>query len=208
MKKYNLLVFDWDGTLVDSGKLVIEAALRCAADFGCTLPDQVQQYFGLDLLTIHRRLFAQVKYSDFYERFHQYCNEEKLADYFFPGALATLRYLKAQKFTLAIATNKPRAKLDLALQIADIKDFFAATRCPDDGMPKPHPDMLLSLLDELQYSPQEVLMIGDTTFDMEFAQNATVDALAVCYGHHKKEQLASFAPIGFLEDIQELQKIL
>lgn len=208
MKKYDLLVFDWDGTLVDSGKLVVKSAFQCAADFGCTLPKQIHQYFGLDLLTIHRQLFSPVKYSDFYERFHQYCNEEKLAAYFFTGALATLRYLKAQGFTLAIATNKPRAKLELALQMADIKDIFAATRCPDDGMPKPHPDMLLSLLDELQYNPKDVLMIGDTTFDMEFAQNAKVDALAVCYGHHKKEQLAPFAPIGFLDDIQELQTIL
>lgn len=210
MKNYKLLVFDWDGTLVDSGGLVVESARKCAVDLGCVMPEaaEIYKYFGLDLPTIQQQLFPTVNYDVFYEKFHQYCNEEQLASYFFTGAIATLNHLKAQGFTLAIATNKPRAKLEMALNIAEIKNFFAATRCPDDGLPKPHPAMLITLLDELMYNPEDVLMIGDTTFDMQFAQNAKVDALAVCYGHHKKEQLAEFNPVGFVEDIQDLKEIL
>ena len=109
---------------------------------------------------------------------------------------------------MAIATNKSRARLEIALDMAKIKNLFATTRSPEDGFPKPHPDMLITLLDELMYDPKDTLMIGDTIFDMQFAQNAKVDALAVCYGHHKKEQLAAFNPVGFIEDIQDLKEIL
>lgn len=210
MKKYSLLVFDWDGTLVDSSGLVVESAQRAASDLGYVVPKEaeIRQYFGLSLETIQQRLFPDANYKIFYEVFHRYCNEEKLAAYFFAGAINTLTYLKEQGFTLAIATNKPRARLEMALNMANINHLFSATRSPDDGFPKPHPDMLTTLLDELLYEPKDALMIGDTTFDMQFAQNAKVDALAVCYGHHKKEHLAAFNPIGFIDDIKDLKNIL
>lgn len=210
MKNYNLLVFDWDGTLVDSSGLVVESAQKAALDLGYAVPSatEISKHFGLSLETIQQQLFPNANYAVFYEVFHRYCNEEKLATYFFPGAVETLTHLKEQGFTLAIATNKPRARLEIALNMAKITNLFAATRSPDDGFPKPHPDMLITLLDELMYEPKDALMIGDTTFDMQFAQNAKVDALAVCYGHHKKEQLAAFNPVGFVEDIQDLKEIL
>jgi len=210
MKNYSLLVFDWDGTLVDSSGLVVESAQKAALDLGYAIPEEaeIRKYFGLSLETIQQQLFPEANYRIFYEVFHRYCNEEKLAAYFFTGAIETLTYLKEQGFTLAIATNKPRARLEMALNMAKINHLFVATRSPDDYFPKPHPDMLTTLLDELMYEPKDALMIGDTTFDMQFAQNAKVDALAVCYGHHKKEQLAAFNPVGFVEDIEDLKNIL
>jgi phosphoglycolate phosphatase len=210
MKNYSLLVFDWDGTLVDSSGLVIESTQKVASDLGYAIPDaaKIGKHLGLGLEQIQQQLFPEANYAVFYEVFHRYCNEEKLATYFFPGAIETLTHLKEHGFTLAIATNKPRARLEIALNMAKIKNLFSATRSPDDGFPKPHPDMLITLLDELMYEPKDALMIGDTIFDMQFAQNAKVDVLAVCYGHHKKEQLAAFNPVGFVEDIQDLKEIL
>lgn len=210
MKNYNLLVFDWDGTLVDSSGLVVESTQKAALDLGYAVPTatEIGKHFGLSLKTIQQQLFPEADYDIFNEVFHRYCNEEKLATYFFPGAIETLAHLKEQGFTLAIATNKSRARLEIALNMAKIKNLFAATRSPEDGFPKPHPHMLITLLDELIYDPKDALMIGDTIFDMQFAQNAKVDALAVCYGHHKKEQLATFNPVGFVEDIQNLKEIL
>lgn len=210
MKNYNLLVFDWDGTLVDSAGLVVESVQKAALEFGCIVPEasEISKYIGLNLEVIQQQLFPTVSYAAFCKVFHSYYNEEKLASYFFSGTIETLTHLKEQGFVLAIATNKPQAQLEIAMNRANIKNLFAATRSPDDYFPKPHPDMLITLLNELMYEPKDTLMIGDTTFDMQFAQSAKVDALAVCYGHHKKEQLASFNPVGFVEDIKDLKKIL
>ncbi|EKE01080.1 MAG: hypothetical protein ACD_21C00223G0001 [uncultured bacterium] len=210
MKNYNLIVFDWDGTLVNSAGLIVESVQKVASDLGFAAPEasEVSKYIGLSLAVIHQQLLPDTNYKTFADAFHAHYNEEKLATYFFSGAIETLTYLKNQGFTLAVATNKPRAQLEMALNIAKIKGLFAATRTPDDGFPKPHPDMLTTLLDELGNEPQDALMIGDTIFDMEFAKNAGVDALAACYGHHKKEQLAAFNPVGFVEDINDLKEIL
>jgi phosphoglycolate phosphatase len=210
MKNYSLLVFDWDGTLVNSNDLIVEAVQKTALDLGHAVPAEVEirKHIGLILETIQQQLFPKINYDVFCEVFHRYFNEEKLAAHFFTGTIETLTYLKEQGFTLAIATNRPRARLEMALNMANIKNLFAAARSPDDYFPKPHPDMLTTLLDELRHKPKDALMIGDTTFDMQFAQNAKVDALAVCYGHHKKEQLAAFNPVGFLEDVRDLKNIL
>ncbi|MEI8054458.1 MAG: HAD-IA family hydrolase [bacterium] len=210
MKNYNLLVFDWDGTLVDSSGLVVKSTQKAAMDLGYAIPEaeEVRKHFGLSLEAIHQQLFPEANYSVFSEAFHHHCNEEEPSDYFFAGAIETLTHLKECGFTLAVATNKQRSRLEIELNMVKIKNLFSATRSPDDCFPKPHPDMLTTLLDELMCEPKDALMIGDTTFDMQFAQNAKVDALAVCYGHHKKEQLAVFNPVGFIENIRDLKSIL
>jgi phosphoglycolate phosphatase len=210
MKNYKLLVFDWDGTLVDSKGLVVESLQKAAEDLDSVVPTtaEIDKYFGLSLGTIHQELFPNTSYETFVKAFHSHFTEEALSTYFFPGAIKTLNHLKDKGFTLAIATNKPRTKLKLALDMAKIKNLFATTRSPEDGLPKPNPNMLITLLDELMYEPKDALMIGDTIYDMEFAQSAKVDALAACYGHHSKEQLAAFNPVGFIEDIKDLKKIL
>lgn len=210
MKNYPLLVFDWDGTLVNSEGLAIESLQKVADELGYPALSEIviRQHLGLSLEVLRERLFPEETHATFSATAHKHFSEEKLATYFFAGAIETLTHLKGVGFTLAIATNKPRAKLEMALAMANIEDLFAAIRCPEDGAPKPHPHMLLTILDELGHNPQNALMIGDTIFDMHFASNAKVDALAACYGCHKKEQLAAFNPVGFIEDIQELAEFL
>ncbi|MDR1139334.1 MAG: HAD-IIIA family hydrolase [Rickettsiales bacterium] len=209
MKDYKLLIFDWDGTLVDSEDLLVESIKKTAINFDCIISEvEINKYIGLSLKTIHQQLFSTIKYPIFCKVFYQHYNEDRLGAYFFTGAIATMNHLKEQGFTLAIATNKSRAKLEMVLDKAKIQHLFAATQCPDDGFPKPNPKMLITLLDELNYEHEDALVIGDTIFDMQFAQNAKVAALAACYGYHTKEQLAVYNPVGFIDDIQDLKKVL
>lgn len=210
MKKYALLVFDYDGTLVDSEGLVIESLQKTAADFGYPMPEAsaISEYFGLNLENVLLHFFPDGKQPELAARYYSYYSEENLAKNLFAGTLETLNYLKQRGFLLAIATNTARKKLDASLAIAKIKNLFLATCCPEDAAPKPAPDMLLKLLEKLNILPQEVLMIGDTIYDMQFAKNAAVDALAFCHRCRKKEQLAAFNPVGFIENIQELKYIL
>jgi phosphoglycolate phosphatase len=210
MKNYNLLVFDWDGTLADSAGLFVELMQKAAADLGYTIPSvaEINKVFGLNLELVQEQFFPTVNYKVFQDIFYKHYSEEHFTSYFFAGAIETLTDLKAKGFDLAIATNQGQAKLEAVLEKTKTKHLFTATRCPDNSFPKPHPEMLLTLLDELSYEPEDALMIGDTVFDMQFAQNAKVDALAACYGHQNKEQLAKFNPVGLLEDIRDLKKVL
>jgi phosphoglycolate phosphatase len=210
MKKYSLLVFDWDGTLFNSKDLLIEALQKTASDFNYQMPEvtTISKYFGFTVDDIIQHLFPKGNHTELIAKFYDhFITEENIVKNFFSGTIETLNYLKQRGFILAIATNAARIKLNASLDVANIKNFFAATRCPEDAAPKPAPDMLLTLLEELRFIPQDVLMIGDTVTDMQFAKNAAVDALAVCYGNNKKDQLAVFNPINFIDDIQELRYI-
>lgn len=210
MKKYDLIVFDWDGTIIDSVDFAIESIQKAASDLGYpgATKSQIAEYFGLPLATIHKALFSKPSLEDFTKKFFSYYTEELLATHFFPGAIETLNFLKQSGFELAIATNKPKAKLFFALEKANIKSLFTAIRTPEDGYAKPDPRMLIELLKEIDADPSTALMVGDTTFDMEIARGANVDAVAACYGHHPKEKLAEYNPVVFINDIRELQKIL
>ncbi|MBU0744552.1 MAG: HAD-IIIA family hydrolase [Gammaproteobacteria bacterium] len=209
-KNYSLLVFDWDGTLVDSEKLVVDAIQKIAGDFGHKVPstDKVRQNFGKNLEGMLEPFFPKEKHAHLTEAFYNHFKEERLITNFFEDAIDTLTHLKQEGFTLAIATNRPRADLNKALTAANIWHLFATTRCPEDGELKPHPSMLLTLLEELQHDPKNTLMIGDSAFDMQFAQNAGVDALAACYGHNRKKHLSKFNPVGYIDHISELKNIL
>lgn len=211
IKNYSLLVFDWDGTIVDSEGLAVESMQQTAKELGYPIPPSklIHENFGLSIEKVAENLFPDQKYQPIFSQiFFKYFNEETLATYFFEHAIETLIQLKNQGFTLAVATNRPRAKLNSALTTANIEHIFTTTRCPEEGAPKPDPNMLLTILEELNHDPHNTLMIGDSVFDMQFAKNANVDALAVCYGHSKKEQLANFKPVGFVEKIKDLKTIL
>src|SRR5208282_3391008 len=120
------------------------------------------------------------------------------------GAREMLDELDARGFLLAIATGKTRVGLTRALQQQGLAHRFVATRCADEGFPKPHPDMLLALMARCGVAPEETLMVGDTTHDLELARNAGASALAVTYGAHPLAGLASLAPLAMLASIGEL----
>jgi phosphoglycolate phosphatase len=121
----------------------------------------------------------------------------------FPGVLELLGALKAEK-QLAIATGKSRRGLDRALDTGKLRAFFSGSRCADETQPKPHPAMLLELMEELGVEAGRVLMIGDTSHDLEMARSAGVDALAVSYGAHGEDGLRACGPRGCVSSVAEL----
>jgi len=125
----------------------------------------------------------------------------------FPGILDLLSSLK-EKHLLAIATGKSRKGLDRALDAGGLRKYFAASRCGDQTQPKPHPAMLLELMEELNLSRQQLLMIGDTSHDLEMARAAGVDALGVTYGAHREAGLRSCGPLGCFSTVGELSEWL
>jgi phosphoglycolate phosphatase len=208
-KKYSLLIFDWDGTLVDSEGLAIESMQKATEEVGYQMPPArlIRKYFGLRLEGIINQLFPDQDPTPIIQAFFKHFTEEKLATHFFEHAIETLNYLKNQGVTLAIATNRPKEKLNKALNAAKIAHLFKTTRCPEDGATKPDPSVLLTILEELGHSTYNTLMIGDSVFDLQCAQNAKIDAIAVCDDHSKKKELQAFKPVEFIKEIKELKRI-
>lgn len=122
----------------------------------------------------------------------------------FAGVEAMLRDLAKEGYLLAVATGKSRRGLDFSLRQTGLVDLFHSTRTADEAFSKPHPQMLLDILDDLAVRPSEALMIGDTTFDLEMARNAGTGGVGVCTGSHCREDLQRFAPLACLERVVEL----
>lgn len=209
-RRYRLLVFDWDGTLADSTAIIAAAIQAACRDVGEPVPDNVSARFviGLGLaealshvapaLPVDRHPELSARYR------HHYLSRDAEIP-LFDGVPALLDDLRAEGFMLAVATGKTRVGLDRALAGNALAERFHATRCADESRPKPHPEMLLHLMDRLDVLPHETLMIGDTTHDLELARAAGVDALAVAYGAHEPGGLAAAKPLATVHSIPELR---
>ena len=207
--RYRLLVFDWDGTLADSAAIIVEAIQLACADLGLPIPtDAAARYvIGLGLHDALRHVtptLAERDYPALSARYRvHYLNRDPEIP-LFAGAEMLLSSLNARGHALAVATGKSRRGLDRALEQAGIGASFAATRCADEGFPKPNPDMLLYLMDRLGAAPAETLMIGDTTHDLMLAANAGVDAIGVAYGAHPGPALAAQPNRAIVGSVEEL----
>lgn len=207
--RYRLIVFDWDGTLLDSASGITECIQLAAADMALPVPDRetASHVIGLGLHDSLRHAVPTLPesgYGEFIEHYrrHFLAREEAMA--LFPGVPDLLRDLQSRGHRLAVATGKSRKGLDRALVSTGLGPLFAATRCGDETRPKPDPAMLLELLRELQSDAGSALMIGDTSHDLLMAANAGVDAVAVASGAHSAESLRSFAPRACLPNVAEL----
>jgi phosphoglycolate phosphatase len=210
--KYKLVVFDWDGTLIDSAGTIAECIQQAAADIGLEVPDRerARHVIGLglhDSLRIAVPDLARGRYSEFVElyRKHFLAREERML--LFPGIEDLVRRLSATR-ALAIATGKSRKGLDRALQAGGLARYFRASRCADETHPKPHPAMLLELMEEFGVEATHALMIGDTSHDLEMAKAAGVDALAVSYGAHPEQGLRACGPRGCVASVAEMSEWL
>jgi len=209
-RRYRLLVFDWDGTLADSTAIIAAAIQAACRDVGEPVPDNLSARFviGLGLveallhvapaLPIERHPELSARY-----RHHYLARDAQIP--LFDGVTELLADLHAEGFMLAVATGKTRIGLDRALAGNALVERFHATRCADEGRPKPHPDMLLHLMSKLDVAPDETLMIGDTTHDLELARAAGVDAVAVSYGAHEPAGLVAAEPLATVHSIPELR---
>ena len=210
--KYRLLVFDWDGTIIDSASTIAECIRLAAADLALEVPsvEQARHVIGLGLHDALRLAVPDLRpgqTSEFVARYrvHFLASEDRMD--LFAGMRELLHELHGRTL-LGIATGKSRRGLDRALEATRLKRYFHASRCADETNPKPHPAMLLELMEELDSSPEQVLMIGDTSHDMEMARAAGVDALAVTYGAHEESGLRACGPRGCVASVEELRQWL
>jgi phosphoglycolate phosphatase len=209
-RRYRLLVFDWDGTLADSTAIIAAAIQAACRDVGEPVPDDVAARFviGLGLAEALAHVAPALpveRHPELSSRYRHYFLSRDPEIPLFDGVRELLAELQAKGFMLAVATGKTRVGLDRALAGNALLEQFHATRCADESRPKPHPDMLLHLMEKLGISPGETLMIGDTTHDLELARAAGVDAVAVAYGAHEQTGLAAAGPLATVHSVPELR---
>lgn len=207
--RYRLIVFDWDGTLLDSASGIAESIQLAAADMSLPVPDRetASHVIGLGLHDSLRHAVPTLPesgYGEFIEHYRRHFLAREEAMTLFPGVPELLQDLRARGHRLAVATGKSRKGLDRALASTGLGPLFMATRCGDETRPKPDPAMLLELLRELEADAGSALMIGDTSHDLLMASNAGVDAVAVASGAHSAESLRALAPRACLPNVSEL----
>ena len=213
MSRYDLVVFDWDGTLMDSTALIARSLQAACRDVGCVVPSEEDALFviGLNMADTFARVVpdldedGRLRLADRYR--HHFLAGEGEAP-LFGGVREMIADLRGSGRRLAVATGKARRGLDRALEATGLRAEFEATRCADEGFAKPHPGMLLMLLDLTGVDPARALMVGDTTHDLELAANAGVDAVAVTYGAHREPLLATRPARARLASIAELHRWL
>ena len=208
--RYDLIVFDWDGTVMDSTAVIscsIQAACR---DLGLTVPDDetARHVIGLGLEQALRYAVPELPEAMYPElaaryRYHFLAQDENIP--LFEGARATIVELHDAGYRLGVATGKSRAGLSRAMEATGMKKYFHATRTADLSLSKPDPAMLFELMDELGVSPGRTLMVGDTTHDMQMAHNAEVDVVAMGHGAHPPEQLRELKPLALVDNFTELR---
>lgn len=211
MSRCELVVFDWDGTLMDSTGRIVEA-VRTAIDAGGLAPrsdEQIREVIGLGMAEAVAALYpdmaeaARARLTAVYREAFVRTVAQRPAE-LFPGVEPVLARLEAEGYLLAIATGKSRPGLQRDLAHAGIGRRFVATRTVDECGSKPDPHMLRDLLAELDLGPHRALMVGDTLFDLEMARNAGVASVAVSWGAHAPERLRAAGPERVIDRIDEL----
>ncbi len=207
--KYSLLVFDWDGTILDSSSAIAQCIRRAAHELGLPVPefDRASHVIGLGLADALRMAVPHLpaaRYPEFVEAYRRHFRASEESMQLFAGMRELIAQL-AGGHTLAIATGKSRRGLERALDATNLRAHFRASRCADETTPKPDPAMLLELMEELGAPKAGTLMIGDTSHDMAMARAAGVDALAVTYGAHPEPGLRACGPLDCCADVPRLR---
>lgn len=209
-RQFDLIAFDWDGTLFDSTRIIARCLQRAVADVGGAVPtDQAAAYIiGMGLQEALAHAAPDVppsKYPELGARFRHYYVSHKDDLFLFDGVLALLEELKARQHWLAVATGKSRRGLDETLHAVELKGVFDGSRTADETASKPHPRMLEELMREFGVEPARMLMIGDTTHDLQMARNAGCASVGVSYGAHAPETFGSLGPRFIAHSVQELR---
>ena len=211
--RYDLIVFDWDGTLMDSAALIAESLQTACREVGGPVPNtaEARHVIGMSMVAAIRSVAPDLAEETFPRLFESYrrhylTHESVLRPFAEVGAM--LEALEQSGHLLAVATGKPRAGLERALEATGFKRHFVATRCADEENPKPAPDMLNYLMDVCGVSPAQTLMIGDTSHDLLMAGHAGVDALAVTYGAQPRTTLEQHTACAYLDSVPELWRWL
>jgi phosphoglycolate phosphatase len=205
-----LLIFDWDGTLMDSAHKIVTCFQAAARDCDLPVPEAglVEHQIGLTLEIAWSNILSALgerenpailmRASDRYRDYFLEIDQTPMPLY--AGVVEGIQQLEEAGYLLAIATGKARRGLDRALGETDLLKHFVTTRCADEAFSKPHPKMLLDILEYCGCEADQALMVGDTTYDMDMARNAGMDSLAVAYGVHTEFDLKPLASLGCVAD--------
>ena len=212
-RRFDLIAFDWDGTLFDSTRIIVRCIQRAVADVGGTVPsDKAAAYvIGMGLMQALAHAAPDVpeaKYPELGSRYrhHYVSHQNDLA--LFDGVLELLTGLKERQHRLAVATGKSRRGLDEVLQSVELRSVFDGSRTADETAGKPDPRMLRELMGELGVEPGRTLMVGDTTHDLQMALNAGCPSVAVSYGAHEPEVFHALNPIFVAHSVPQLHQWL
>lgn len=213
-KKYKLLIFDWDGTLVDSQSHIINSMREAIREEGYEIPEDedIRHIIGLSLSEAVRLLVPDcnkqqmIKVSSAYKK--HFFGKSALTSEFFSGAKEVLQACHDEGYLLGIATGKSKRGLEMSLKITELESLFDVTRCAEETESKPGPLMLEEILTDMNLTAADALMIGDTTFDMDMANNIDMDCMAATYGAHRKAELDTSNPTYYLSNIKELPDML
>jgi phosphoglycolate phosphatase len=208
-RRFDLIAFDWDGTLFDSTALIATCIQNACADLGLPVPDRERAAYVIGL-GLHDALqhvvpgLPQARYPELGQRYrhHYIAKQDDLV--LFDGTLEMLRALKARNHWLAVATGKSRRGLDESLQGVQLHGLFDATRTADETASKPSPLMLHELMREFGVEPERTLMIGDTTHDLQMAVNAGCASVGVSFGAHEPEAFHALGPLHVAHSTAEL----
>ena len=207
--KYSLVVFDWDGTLLDSAGAIVRAIQSACRDLDLPVPtdERARHVIGLGLVDAMRFAvpdLAPENYDAMVARYrhHYLSSDHELC--LFDGVPALLADLHAAGHALAIATGKSRLGLERALDHSGLRRWFTGSRCADECFSKPHPQMLQELMLEFGVDAVSTVMIGDTSHDLLMAEQAGVDGIAVTYGAHPVSSLMSHSPVACVNSVKEL----
>lgn len=212
--RFDLIIFDWDGTLIDSVHWITECLQQAARDCGLPVPEArlARSVIGLSLDRAMATLFPAATESDIpplMAAYHRYYDVKIMgqAD-LFTGVPELLDDLRIQGYRLAVATGKTRHGLDQALAATGYSGWFHATRAANETASKPNPLMLLQLMEELGKLPERTLMVGDSVHDLEMAQNAEIDAMGVVSGANDWDELLALQPLLVVNQVTDLRDFL
>ena len=212
-RQFDLIAFDWDGTLFDSTAIITRSIQRAVRDVGGTVPTDRDASFviGMGLMQALAHAAPDVPKEKYPElgaryRYHYAMHQNDIT--LFEGVLALLHDLRQRKHVLAVATGKSRNGLNEALASASLKGAFDGTRTADETAGKPDPLMLHELMVEFDVAPERTLMIGDTTHDLQMARNAGCASVGVSYGAHEPDEFHALQPVFIGHSVREVHQWL
>jgi phosphoglycolate phosphatase len=210
---FDLIAFDWDGTLFDSTQIIVRSIQLAVADVGGTVPSNEAASYVIGLGLMEALAHAapdvpQARYPELGKRYRHHYAVHQNDITLFEGVVPLLLDLKERGHLLAVATGKSRRGLDEALQAVELKGCFDSSRTADETAGKPHPRMLHELMSEFGVKPERTLMIGDTTHDLQMALNAGCASVGVSYGAHEPTAFEPLKPRVVAHSVQELQRWL
>ena len=212
-RQFDLIAFDWDGTLFDSTAIITRSIQRAVRDVGGTVPTDRDASFviGMGLMQALAHAAPDVPKEKYPElgaryRYHYAMHQNDIT--LFEGVLALLHDLRQRKHVLAVATGKSRNGLNEALASASLKGAFDGTRTADETAGKPDPLMLHELMVEFDVAPERTLMIGDTTHDLQMARNAGCASVGVSYGAHEPDEFHALQPVFIGHSVLEVHQWL